>query len=211
MCGRPSNRPRWPGLHSKILPTFCLPGRPLQELGGVIVHYVSGKPEYPVDPFNLHVIRDVMLDLNLPRSARKHYLREPKWPDARMYASCHVLIGRDGEVWKLVEFDQEAFHAGASLLNGRRDCNRWTLGVELAGNRVSGFTLAQYGALAMLLFQLMRDHDLKRENVAGHDAVRWAAIQAGATTKRPKYDPSGARDGTGDNFDWGYLDRLLPG
>lgn len=197
-------------MHSKILPTFCLPGRRLEELGGVIVHYVSGKPDYPVDPFNLHVIRDLLLDLNRARPERKYYLREPKWPEARMYASCHALIGRDGDVWKLAEFDQETFHAGASLLNGRPDCNRWTLGVELAGHRTSGFTLAQYGALSTLLFHLMQSRGLKRENVAGHDTVRWAAIGAGLTTKRAKYDPSGAKDGQGSNFDWAYLDRLLP-
>ena len=198
-------------MKSKILPDFCLPGRPLQELGGVIIHYVSGKSDYDVDPFNLHVIRDQLVDLNCPQAQRKYYLREPKWPAERMFASCHALIGRFGEIWKLAEFDCETYHAGATLLNGRPDCNRWTLGVELAGNRTSGFTEPQYQALANLLTWLMLDKGLKRENIAGHDVVRWAAIQAGLTTKRPKYDPSGRKDGLGKNFDWPLLDRLLAG
>jgi len=177
----------------------------------VIVHYVSGKPDYEVDPFNLHVIRDLLIDMNRDRDSRKYYLREPKWPERRMYASCHVLIGRDGEIWKLAEFDQETYHAGASLLNGRPDCNRWALGVDLVGHQTSGFTEAQYAALGSLLLFLRLEKGLHRQNVAGHDTVRWAAIQAGLTTKRPKYDPSGRRDGSGGNFDWALLDRQLAG
>lgn len=124
-----------------------------------------------------------------------------------MYASAHVLIGREGEVWKLVEFDRQAYHAGASILNGRENCNRWTLGIELIGKTDSGFSNVQYQALAELLVTLGEQHGFPRDNVKGHDSVRWAAIQAGSK-KRPKYDPSGRKDGEGDNFDWQYLRQL---
>lgn len=46
-------------------------------------------------------------------------------------ASAHLIIGRDGSLVQLVEFDTVAWHAGASEWNGRAACNNWTLGLEL--------------------------------------------------------------------------------
>ena len=135
-------------------------------------------------------------------------MQETKWPDGRMYASAHVLVGRDGEVWKLVEFNRQAYHAGTSVLDGRSNCNRWTLGVELVGGIGTGFTTAQYEALADFLVEMVAEHGFSRDCIAGHDTVRDAAIQSGSLVKR-KFDPSGRPDGFGDNFDWGYLWDLM--
>jgi len=195
-------------MKAKILPGYCTSGRKLDALDGVIVHYFSGKNVDIDNQFDLAVCRNLFLDLNRPKSDREFYMLEDRWPDGRMYASAHVLIGRGGEVWKLVEFDRQAYHAGASILNGRHSCNRWTLGVELVGTVDSGFSQAQYKALATLLADLQTEHGFSPENVAGHDTVRWAAIQGGST-KRAKYDPSGRKDGLGDNFDWAYLQGIV--
>ena len=111
-------------------------------------------------------------------------------------------------MWKLVDFDKEAYHAGASRLNGRDSCNRWTLGIELIGTNTSGFTREQYQATAELVVDLEAEYGFPRENVAGHDHVRWEAIQAGSKAKF-KYDPTGRKDGKGDNFDWFYLGKLM--
>ena len=195
-------------MRSQALPAYCYSGHPLVAVDGVIVHYFSGQNVEPDDPFNLHVCRNLFLDLNRHRKARQFYMKGDNWPAGRMYASAHILIGREAEVIKLIEFDKQAYHAGASLLNGRPWCNRWCLGVELVGTQTSGFTRAQYVALVDLLIDLERDYGIPRENVAGHDAVRWAAIQAGGKQRKYKYDPSGRKDGTGHNFDWFYLGKL---
>lgn len=194
-------------MHSKSLPTYCIPGRRLEAVDGAILHYFSAKNVDPDNRFNLEVCRNLLLDLNRPREHRQRYMLTDNWPEGRMYASAHLLIGREGEVWRLVEYDQQAYHAGASYLNGRQQCNRWTLGIELLGDHESGFSRAQYVALADLLVDLEAEFNFSRENVAGHDFVRWAAIARGST-KRPKYDPSGRKDGRGDNFDWFYLGKL---
>ncbi len=194
-------------MRSRVLPDWCISGRELEALDGVVVHYFSARNVDPENRYELDVCRELFLDLNRPREQRVNYMREDKWPPGRMYASAHVLIGRDGEVWKLVEFDLQAYHAGASILNGRASCNRWTLGVELVGAVDSGFSKAQYLALVELLAALEERHAFSRDNVAGHDSVRHAAIQAGSD-KRPKYDPTGRKDGKGDNFDWFYLGKL---
>ena len=180
----------------------------LQSTDGVIIHYFSGKNVDEENQFDLEVCRNLFLDLNRAKEDRKLYMTEDKWPDSRMYASAHLLIGRDGETWKLVEDHYEAYHAGASILNNRNGCNRFTMGIELIGTQDSGFTRLQYEALAAQLIELQDEHKFPDENIAGHDLVRWAAIEHGSK-KRPKYDPSGRKDGQGDNFDWPYLRELI--
>jgi N-acetyl-anhydromuramyl-L-alanine amidase AmpD len=195
-------------LHSKILPDHCISGRTLEQVDGVVLHYFSAKNVDPARQFDLAVCRNLFLDLNKPKSTRRWFMHEEKWPEDRMYASAHLLIGRQGVIWKLVEYDKQAFHAGASIMNGRSHCNRWTLGIELIGTQDSGFSKAQYEALANLLLILRAEFGFDSHHIQGHDTVRWAAIQAGSE-KRPKYDPSGRKDGGGDNFDWFYLYKLM--
>ncbi len=187
----------------KILPDFCYSSRSLS-IEGAVIHYFSAINVDPPHAFNMTVCRNLFIDLNRPRDMRTIYMLEEKWPDRRLYASAHVLIGQDGEIWKLVPFDHQAYHAGASIMNGRKNCNRWTLGIELVGTAKSGFTQAQYSALAGLLL----DQGISLDVVAGHDTVRYAAIRGGSA-KPFKIDPSGKRDGSGDNFDWPRLRGMV--
>jgi N-acetyl-anhydromuramyl-L-alanine amidase AmpD len=194
-------------MNSRILPDFCIPGRLLKPQG-IVVHYFSARHVDPARAYELEVCRDLFIDLNLAKQARKKYMRAAKWPADRMFASAHLLVGRSGEVWRLVEYDQQAYHAGASIMNGRANCNAWTLGIELIGTITSRFTMAQYKALGALVVELGDRYGFGTEDVAGHDTVRHAAILAGHTTKK-KYDPSGRHDGRGDNFAWAYLWDLV--
>ena len=51
------------------------------------------------------------------------------WPDVS--ASAHLVIGRKGEVFQLVPFHIEAWHAGKSWYAGRGGLNRYSIGIEL--------------------------------------------------------------------------------
>ena len=194
-------------MKSRLLRSYCYSTRELAEIGGVVIHHFSAINVDPDRAFELEACRDLFHDLNRPRSERAHYMQSDDWPEKRMYASAHLLIGRDGETWRLVEFDRVAWHAGSSLMAGRRGLNNWTLGIELVGTDKSGFTRAQYLRLAELLAHLEAEYGFDRENVQGHDQVRYAANQAGAD-KPAKRDPSGQADGQGSNFDWFYLGKL---
>ena len=46
-------------------------------------------------------------------------------------ASAHLVIGRKGEVFQLVPFNIEAWHAGKSWYAGRSGLNRYSIGIEL--------------------------------------------------------------------------------
>jgi N-acetyl-anhydromuramyl-L-alanine amidase AmpD len=191
-------------VRSKILPDYCISGRPLEDLAGAVIHYFSAKNVDPDNQFELEACRNLFLDLNRAKIERKFYMHGEKWPRDRMYASAHLLIGRGGETWRLVEYGKQAYHAGASILNSRSSCNRWTLGIELVGTIDSRFTPEQYRELATILHSL----ELDRAYIIGHDEVRHNAIEQGSN-KRAKYDPSGRKDGKGDNFDWNHLYHLL--
>ena len=46
-------------------------------------------------------------------------------------ASAHLVIGRQGEIWQLVPFNQKAWHAGVSAWSGRSGLNSFSIGIEL--------------------------------------------------------------------------------
>lgn len=195
-------------MKSKKLPSFCLPSRKLNDIGGVIIHYFSAKNVDPDRWADMLICRRLFIDLNREKIDREWYMKGSAWPDERMYASAHVLIGRDGASWQLADFTDQAYHAGYSMLNGRQSCNQWTLGVELVGTSDSGFTDEQYAELARFLIRVFSDYGLDMNDVAGHDEVRNNVIKAGVVAPA-KFDPSGLADGTGDNFNWNKLKLLV--
>ena len=119
----------------KPLPDYCLSQRELLEVAGVVLHYFSGKNVDPSHQFDLDVCFNLFKDLNRPKAEREFYMFADNWPDGRMHASAHVLIGRDGETWQLAPFDRQCYHAGASVMNGRPNCNAWTLGRRAGRHR----------------------------------------------------------------------------
>jgi N-acetylmuramoyl-L-alanine amidase len=46
-------------------------------------------------------------------------------------ASAHLVIGRDGSITQLVPFNTKAWHAGASIWEGRVGLNMYSIGIEL--------------------------------------------------------------------------------
>lgn len=195
-------------MKSQHLPKFCFSGRTLKPQG-IVLHHFSCKNVDPDKTYDLEACRNLMVDLNRIVDDRIHYLKNKTGRDAkRCYASAHVFIGRKGECWKLIDYDKQAYHAGVSSLNGRMGCNRHTVGIELIGDATSGFTDEQYWALAKISKHLMNKYDFDIDSIAGHDQVRYEAILNGKSASY-KYDPSGSRDGKGDNFNWDTLFQWL--
>jgi len=83
--------------------------------------------------------------------------------------SAHFFIRRDGEVVQFVPCTQRAWHAGASVWQGRERCNDFSIGIELEGTDDQPFTDAQYATLNRLLALLRRRYPIT--GVAGHSDV----------------------------------------
>jgi len=114
-------------------------------------------------------------------------------PEAKV--SAHYLIDEDGRIFRLVDEDKRAWHAGRSHWRGITDVNSASIGIELVnpGHEFGyrEFTDAQMGALIPLVAEIKERHAITRGNVVGHSDIAPAR----------KQDP-------GELFNWHALARL---
>jgi N-acetylmuramoyl-L-alanine amidase len=112
--------------------------------------------------------------------------------DPAAKVSAHYLIEEDGTVFRLVEEDKRAWHAGRSYWRGITDVNSASIGIELVnpGHEFGyrPFTDAQMDALVPLLGDIVGRYDIPRANIVGHSDIAPAR----------KEDP-------GELFDWEML------
>jgi AmpD protein len=104
--------------------------------------------------------------------------------------SAHFYVRRTGELWQFVSCDDRAWHAGASVWQGRENCNDYAVGIELEGLEGETFETAQYETLARLCDDLAQRYPIA--GVAGHEHV----------APGRKLDP-------GPGFDWAALRQRL--
>ena len=97
--------------------------------------------------------------------------------------SSHLLVKRDGTVTQFVAFDKCAWHAGESSYDGRKNCNDFSIGIELEGCIDDIFTEKQYTELSKILKELKSVYSIT--NIVGHSDI----------APGRKFDP-------GENFDW---------
>ena len=83
--------------------------------------------------------------------------------------SSHLLINRDGSFQQFVPFDKCAWHAGQSSFEGKEDCNKFSIGIELEGTVNESFTDKQYTILNEIIGLLRREYPVK--NIVGHSEI----------------------------------------
>lgn len=87
--------------------------------------------------------------------------------------SAHYLIARSGEVWKLIDEDKRAWHAGVSKMpfsdDDRENVNHFSIGIELLATETSGFTPEQYESLTRLTLDLLSRHAIT--SIVGHENI----------------------------------------
>ena len=107
--------------------------------------------------------------------------------------SAHLLIRRTGEIVQYVPFQRRAWHAGESCYGGKRNCNDFSIGIELEGTNEIPYTAVQYQQLAQAIAALMRVYPaITPARIVGH-----ADIAPGRKT-----DP-------GPAFDWKRLRQAV--
>ncbi|QTF93539.1 1,6-anhydro-N-acetylmuramyl-L-alanine amidase AmpD [Halomonas sp. BM-2019] len=116
---------------------------------------------------------------------------------AQLRVSAHLLICRDGECVQFVPFQRRAWHAGRSRWrDGERErsaLNDFAIGIELEGDEVSPYALAQYRSLARVTAALLADYPaLDGTRITSH--ARVAPLR--------KSDP-------GPAFDWAFFRQQL--
>lgn len=115
---------------------------------------------------------------------------KPRNPNPVSY---HAIVDRDGTVYRLVEAERRAWHAGVSSFEGRSNVNAFSLGLSFANKNdgVEPYTDEQYAAAAETIAGWVQLYPaITRDRVTTHAAI--------AQPKGRKTDPAG--------FD---VDRLL--
>jgi N-acetylmuramoyl-L-alanine amidase len=94
-------------------------------------------------------------------------------PDAKV--SAHYTIDRDGCIYRHVDEDRRARHAGVSWWAGERDVNGRSIGIELVnpGHEFGyiPFPAAQIDALMKLARAILARHPIPANRVLGHSDV----------------------------------------
>jgi AmpD protein len=125
---------------------------------------------------------------NLPRDRHPYFATIEG-----MRVSAHLLVRRDGELVQFVPFHLRAWHAGASSYLGRDACNDFSIGIELEGDDITAYEVAQYDSASAAIRALLEAYaSLDLAHIAGHSDI----------APGRKTDP-------GPAFDWEALrDRL---
>ncbi len=93
--------------------------------GDNVIHLIAKKNKVSFNPSALDTL---IVHYTAGRSAESSakYLQRPD-----IKASAHIVIGRDGEIYQLVPFNNIAWHAGESSYGGRTWYNNYSIGIEL--------------------------------------------------------------------------------
>jgi AmpD protein len=109
-----------------------------------------------------------------------------------MQVSAHLLILRSGEVIQFVNFKDRSWHAGRSSYLALKECNDYSIGIELEGSDDLPFELEQYQALVEIVSTLQQAYPKIQNHIAGHSDI----------APNRKTDP-------GEHFDWQLFRDLL--
>ncbi len=158
---------------------------PDSEITLVVVHSINLPPGEYGGPWVERLFTNT-----LPATAHP-YFRDL----AAARVSAHVCVKRDGSLVQFVPFGRRAWHAGASSWAGRRDCNDFSVGIELEGCDDVPYADAQYQRLAALVRALRVAYPtISADGVVGHSDVApgrktdpgpafdWARLQAAGLT-----------------------------
>ncbi len=109
-----------------------------------------------------------------------------------MQVSAHLLILRTGEVIQFVNFNDRSWHAGRSSYLAQKECNDYSIGIELEGSDDLPFEIEQYQALVEVVTVLRQVYPKIQNHIAGHSDI----------APKRKTDP-------GLYFDWQLFRQLL--
>jgi len=91
---------------------------------------------------------------------------------ADLRVSSHLYIKRDGVVVQFVPLEKRAWHAGESEWQGNKNCNDFSIGVELEGCDDQEFTDAQYKALLALTTKIQSIYPaITKDRIVGHSDI----------------------------------------
>ena len=87
----------------------------------------------------------------------------------------HFCVTEEGSVYRIVDRDREAFHAGRSMWNGREDVDKFSIGIECVGYHNKPMSSVQLRAIRELVEDLQRMYRIPDERVVCHSHVAYGS------------------------------------
>ena len=87
----------------------------------------------------------------------------------------HFCVTEDGTVYRIVDRDREAFHAGRSMWNGKEDVDKFSVGIECVGYHDKAMPTVQIAAIRNLVKELQTMYKLSDDRVVCHSHVAYGA------------------------------------
>ena len=101
----------------------------------------------------------------------------------------HCVIDYDGTRYIMCAPTVVTWHAGRSILNGRENCNDFTIGIEFQGNTLERpLTEDQIKSAIEYLLPIIKKYHIPTQNIVTHEMVRKAYKKK--YPKRQCYDKS---------------------
>lgn len=91
--------------------------------------------------------------------------------DPASKVSCHYLIDEEGKIYKMVDEEKRAWHAGVSSWHGQTDINSRSIGIEISNRGIEEFTREQMHALILLCHDIAKRYDILPHNIVGHSDI----------------------------------------
>ena len=85
----------------------------------------------------------------------------------------HYCVTEDGTVYRIVDRDRVAFHAGRSMWNGKEDVDDFSIGIECVGYHDQAMGLVQLRAIRDLVALLQKMYNIPDERVVCHSHVAY--------------------------------------
>lgn len=86
---------------------------------------------------------------------------------------CHFCVTEDGSVYRIVDRDREAFHAGRSMWSGKEDVDKFSIGIECVGHHDKAMPLVQIRAIRTLVKELQSMYRIPDHRVVCHSHVAY--------------------------------------
>lgn len=87
----------------------------------------------------------------------------------------HFCVTEEGQIYRIVDRDREAFHAGRSMWNGREDVDKFSIGIECVGYHNKPMPTVQIAAIRDLVKELKAMYNIPDERVVCHSHVAYGA------------------------------------
>ncbi|MGN1280802.1 MAG: 1,6-anhydro-N-acetylmuramyl-L-alanine amidase AmpD [Succinivibrio sp.] len=131
------------------------------EISLIVIHCISLPPKV----YGGHYVDDIFTGTLDPDA-------HPYFKDvAALEVSTHLFINRQGVITQYVSFLDRAWHAGRSEYNGHKECNDYSIGIELEGSDDSAYTIEQYKSLKDVVALIKKTYPCVKNNIAGHSEI----------------------------------------